>query len=151
MRDWETFFQNLTEEEKFNLSVLRVVECTNGVIQYMYRCNDPLALSKDDTTRAMKFSMSSIKNMCIPLEDGDIVFDKELADVFSEIRTLYVNGAKKNIQEDYDEFLRISKIMVNVLGKEMIDRAHDYLVPRIVDIPPDKLKWGVHYMYGLFE
>ena len=151
MRDWKTFFENLSEEEKFNLATLRVVECTNGVIQYAYRDNAPYALSKDETTRVMKFSMSSIKNMCIPLEDGDITFGEELTEVFSEIRTLYVNGAKKGIKNDFEEFIRISKIMLTVLGKERIVKAHDYLAERVVDIPPDKLMWGVNYIMGLIE
>jgi hypothetical protein len=146
MKDWKNVFENLTEKEKRNLAILRVLECTNGIIQYSYRRNDPWALSIEDTRKSMKFSMSCIKNMQIPLKEETITFGDDLAETFGQIRDLYVSGTKKGNKEDFSEFMRISSIMINVLGKERILEAQKVLSQQICDIPPDKLQWGVDYM-----
>ena len=151
MKDWKQLFENLTEEEKLNLTILRVIECTNGVIQYSYRRNEPWALSIEDTRKSMKFSMSCIKNMKIPLNDRTITFNDELVETFAEIRDLYVSGTKRGNKEDFSEFIRISDIMINVLGKERINEAQKVLSQNLEDIPSDKLQWGVDYMMQFFE
>lgn len=146
MRNWKETFENLTEEDKEKLSVLRVMECTNGVIQYAFRDNASYALSVDDTRRAMQFSMGCIKRMEIPLGEEIITFDDHLKEIFGEIRDLYVSGAKNGVEEDFQEFMRISIIMYNVLGKERIVNAQKLLSQHIEEIAPDKLQWGVDYI-----
>jgi len=146
MRNWQETFETLTEDQKEKLSVLRVMECTNGIIQYAYRDNAPHALSAEDTRRAMKFSMGCIKRMEIPLGEEVITFDDDLKEVFSEIRDLYVSGAKNGNDQDFAEFMRISIIMYNVLGKERIVNAQKLLSQHIEEIAPDKLQWGVDYI-----
>ena len=81
-------------------------------------------------------------------EKGETVtkFDDELKEVFGEIRDLYVSGAKNGNDEDFQEFMRISIIMYNVLGKERILNAQKLLSQHIVEIAPDKLNWGVDYI-----
>jgi hypothetical protein len=146
MKDWRTIFEDLSEDDKFKLAVLRVIECTNGVIQYAHRENRSYALPIEDTRRSMKFSMSSIKNLVIPLGDEEIVFDGDIVEHFTEIRNLYLSGAKKGNDEDYAEFMRASGIMIEVLGYGRIVKAHDYLLDKVTEIPPDKLVWGLEYM-----
>ena len=146
MKDWRTIFEDLSEDDKFKLAVLRVIECTNGIIQYAHRENRSYALPIEDTRRAMKFSMSSIKNLVIPLGDEEIVFDGDIVEHFTEIRNLYLSGAKKGNDEDYSEFMRASGIMIEVLGYGRIVKAHDYLLDKVTEIPPDKLVWGLEYM-----
>ena len=41
----------------------------------------------------------------------------------------------------------ISAIMINVLGKERIISAKEKLAQHITEIDPDKLNWGVEYMF----
>ena len=146
MRNWKQTFENLTEEQKEKLAILRVMECTNGIIQYAFRDNAPHALSTEDTRRAMKFSMGCIKRMEIPLGENTITFEEELKEVFGEIRDLYISGAKNGNDKDFEEFIRISGIMYNVLGKERILNAQKLLSQHIVEIAPDKLNWGVDYI-----
>ena len=148
MRNWQETFENLTEEQKEKLSVLRVMECTNGIIQYAFRDNAEHALSAEDTRRAMKFSMGCIKRMEIPLGETTITFDDETAAIFREVRELYMSGAKRGNDDDYQEFMKVSIIMMNCLGKERIIRAKEILSNNITEeqFPKDKLQWGVDYM-----
>jgi hypothetical protein len=62
MIDWDTRFQALPDTEKDKIALLRVIECTNGIIQYKFRDEDEDALSVEETRDAMKFSMMYEKN-----------------------------------------------------------------------------------------
>ena len=95
MTDWTSAFNALSSEELDKLAVLRVMECANGVIQHMNRDEGPDALSVDDTRRAMNFSMSSIKQMQIPLESETITFDEDTIKLMREVRELYIQGVKR--------------------------------------------------------
>ena len=77
MKDWKTLYSNLPSEELDKIAVLRVMECTNGIIQYAHRDNASYKLSIEETRRAMKFSMSSIKNLQIPLKEETLTFAPE--------------------------------------------------------------------------
>ena len=77
------------------------MECTNGVIQYSFRDKLADALSPEETRKAMKFSMSSIKNMEIPLTSETITFDGATADIMRDVRELYLAGAKRGDDEAY--------------------------------------------------
>ena len=59
--DWTEEFTSLPSDELDALAVLRIIETSNGIIQFMYRDKDPDALSIEDTRKAMGFSMSAIK------------------------------------------------------------------------------------------
>ena len=49
MKDWQALFDNMSEEDKDGVALLRVMECTNGVIQFAYRGNEPYALPIEQT------------------------------------------------------------------------------------------------------
>ena len=74
MKDWKQIYSDLPEEELDKIAVLRVMECTNGIIQYAHRDDASYKLSIEDTRRAMKFSMGCIKRMRIPLKEETITF-----------------------------------------------------------------------------
>ena len=61
-RNWKETWANCSPEELDGIAVLRVMECTNGIIQHLFRDGAPEALSVDETRVAMKFSMSSVKD-----------------------------------------------------------------------------------------
>jgi hypothetical protein len=149
MRDWQKTFETLTEEQKNKLAILRVMECSNGLIQYAYRDQANHALSIEDTRRAMKFSMGCIKKMEIPLGETTITFGDDLKEIFGEIRDLYQSG--KTNQKDFDEFMRISIIMYNVLGKERIQEAQKVLSQHITEIAPEHLQWGANYIINFIQ
>jgi hypothetical protein len=66
MKNWDFIFQALPDEEQEKLALLRLIECSNGVIQHMHRNGDPDALSLEETRAAMKFSMSAMKTQIYP-------------------------------------------------------------------------------------
>jgi len=144
MRDWKQTFESLNEEQKHKLAVLRVMECTNGVIQYAFRDGSQNALSVEETRRAMKFSMSCIKRMQIPLGEETLVFGDDLKEIFGEIRDLYLKG-KKDLNS-FSEFMEISICMYNVLGKDRILEAQKVLSQHITEIAPEHLQLGVNYI-----
>ena len=146
MKDWKELYSNLPEEELDKIAVLRVMECTNGIIQYAHRDNASYKLSIEDTRRAMKFSMGCIKRMEIPLKEETITFAPETQELMREARDLYVRGVKKGDDEAYAEFMEISKATAQACGLPRIVKGMKTLEENIDDIPPETLKWGVEYL-----
>ncbi|MCP9775989.1 hypothetical protein [Cyanobium sp. WAJ14-Wanaka] len=146
--DWSAAFSALPSSELDKLAILRVIECTNGVIQNLYREGSPDALSVDETRQAMKFSMSCIKSMAIPMGDQQVTFCEPTAGLFTEIRRLYISGAKNNNTADWAEFLRASEANLRAIGLERIEAAKREIFYHIYDLPPHTLDWGVDYIKG---
>ena len=109
MIDWETRFEALPDVEQDKLALLRVIECTNGVIQHSYRNGDDDTLTVDEVREAMKFSMGCMKRQEIPVGDKIVTFAPETKELMTEMRRLYISGQKQNNQEDFNEFLKGSK------------------------------------------
>ena len=151
MKNWNKIFEALPDEEQDKLALLRLVECTNGVIQHMHRNGDPDALSLEETRAAMKFSMSAMKTQTIPLGDEVIVFAPETARIMSEVRELYISGFKQQNQEDYEEFMVASVANLGAIGKERILLARTILFNDLYDIPVHCIDWGLSYIYSLMD
>ena len=100
--DWTKEFTSLPDEELDALAVLRIIETTNGCIQFMYRDSEPDALSIEDTRVAMGFSMSAIKRIRIVLEDEAIDFADETKEIMGRVRDLYLKGMKHGDDEAYE-------------------------------------------------
>ena len=150
-KDWNKIFKSLPDEEQDKLALLRVIECTNGVIQHMFRNGDDDALSPEETITAMKFSMSAMKNQSIPLGDEVVVFAPETARIMSEVRELYISGFKQQNQEDYEEFMIASVANLGAIGKERILDARTILFNDLYEIPAHCLDWGIQYIFGLMD
>ena len=151
MKNWNKIFEALPDEEQDKLALLRLVECTNGVIQHMHRNGDPDALSLEETRAAMKFSMSAMKTQTIPLGDEVITFAPETAKIMSEVRELYISGFKQQNQEDYEEFMVASVANLGAIGKERILDARQILFCSLYEIPVHCLDWGIQYIFGLID
>ena len=149
MKNWDQLFGNLPNEEKNKIALLRVIECSNGVVQYMFRDQDPDALSIEETRDAMKFSMGCMKTMSIPLKSHTVTFAEETASVMKEVRELYISGFKNGNQEDMEEFLRASKANLNAVGQKRILEARQIVFDEVDDIPPCALDWGLGYIFSL--
>jgi len=59
MTDWNVSYGRLSGVELQKIAILRVMECTNGVIQHAFRDNAEYALPIEETRKAMKFSCGS--------------------------------------------------------------------------------------------
>ena len=150
-KDWNSIFRALPDEEQDKLALLRVIECSNGVIQSLYRNGDPDALSLEETRAAMKFSMSAMKTQTIPLGDEVIVFAPETAEIMSKVRELYISGFKQQNQEDYEEFMVASVANLGAIGKERILLARTILFNDLYEIPVHCIDWGLSYIYSLMD
>jgi len=151
MKNWKKIFEALPDEEQDKLALLRLVECTNGVIQHMFRNGDADALSPEETRAAMKFSMSAMKTQTIPLGNEVVIFAPETAEIMKEVRELYISGFKQQNQEDYEEFMVASVANLGAIGKERILRARTILFDHLYEIPHFTLDWGLSYIYNLMN
>ncbi len=125
MKNWDEVFGSLSDGEKNKIALLRMIECSNGVIQHAYRDKQIYALSTYSTRKAMKFSMGCMKTMSIPLKVNTITFEEETTKILREVRELYVSGFKNGNDEDMQEFLRASKANLNAVGpKRILEAKH---------------------------
>jgi len=148
MIDWETEFEALPDVEKDKLALLRVIECTNGVIQHSYRAGDDDTLTVDEVRDAMKFSMGCMKRMEIPVGENTVTFAPETKELMTEMRRLYISGQKQNNAEDFNEFLKGSKANLLAIGKERILQARRLAFEHIDVLPPHTLEWGLSYIFS---
>jgi len=148
MIDWTTRFESLPDTEKDKIALLRVIECTNGCIQHTYRAGEDDTLTVDEVRDAMKFSMGCMKRMEIPVGEHTVTFAPDTAELFTEMRRLYISGAKQNNQEDYNEFLKGSKANLLAVGKERILKARRLAFNHIDELPPHTLDWGLAYIFS---
>jgi len=148
MKNWDEVFGSLSDGEKNKIALLRVIECSNGVVQYAYRDKQIYALSPYETRRAMKFSMGCMKTMSIPLKVNTITFEEETADILREVRELYVSGFKNGNDEDMQEFLKASKANLNAVGPKRILEAKQIVSDEVDAIPDVALDWGLQYIFG---
>jgi len=151
MKDWKTIFNSLSDGEKDKVAVLRVMECANGVMQHAYREGQIFAYSTYETRKAMKFSMSCMKNMSIPLREETITFEPDTETLLRKVRELYISGFKNGNDEDLKEFMIVSGACIRALGKERIVKAKDILAQNTTDIPLQALDWGVRYINQFFQ
>ena len=150
MKNWKEIYNALPDTEKDKVAVLRVMECTNGVIQHAFRDGENYALSVEETRRAMKFSMGCIKRLEIPLKDETITFAPETEKLMREARDLYISGVKQGSDEDFAEFMEISEASAQACGLPRLIKARQILEDNIDDFPPNTLNWGLSYLMQFF-
>ena len=149
MTNWAKQFTNLPSEELDALAVLRIIETTNGCIQFAFRDKTPDALSVEDTRTAMGFSMSSIKRMKIILENETIEFAEPTKDIMSLVRKYYISGMKQGSDEDYAEFMRASIACMKACGIPRLKEAKDKLFANCYAFPAYTYDWGLVYCCNL--
>lgn len=146
MKDWLTLFNSLPPKELDKIALLRVIECSNGIIQYAYRDQEEWALPIEETRKAMKFSMSCMKSMSIPLKDKVVEFLPETSKLLREVREIYISGAKNNNKKDWEEFLLASKSILLAVGQDRIMKAQQIACQEIDDIASEHIQWGINYI-----
>jgi len=150
MTNWKEKFNELTDSELNKIAILRVMECTNGIIQHSFRDQTEDSFSVEITREVMKFSMSCMKNMTIPLKEETITFKPNTEEILRRARELYVSGVKHNNEDDYKEFMEISKESTQVCGMQRLLDAKKILEENIDVFPPGTLDWGVSYLMQFF-
>lgn len=145
-KKWQELFNSLPEEELDKIALLRVIECSNGVIQYKYRDGEETALPIQETKKAMNYSMGCMKTMSIPLKSKTITFLPETENILREVRKIYISGAKNGNKEDWEEFLIASAANINAAGKHRIMKAQKIANEEIDAIAPEHIQWGINYI-----
>lgn len=146
LNNWEKLFNDLPPEELDKVALLRVIECSNGVIQYAYRDGEDRALPIEDTKKAMNYSMGCMKTMSIPLKSKTIDFSDQTKELMKTMRKIYVSGFKNGNSEDIDEFFVASKASLLAVGKERVLNAQQIANKEIDQIAPEHIQWGVNYI-----
>ena len=150
MTNWKEKFNELTDGELNKVAILRVMECTNGIIQHSFRDKAENAYPVEVTRATMKFSMSCMKKMQIPLKDETIFFKPKTEELLRRARELYVSGVKNNNEEDFEEFMEISKATAQVCGMQRLLNAKKILEENVDVFPPGSLDFGVAYLMQFF-
>ena len=143
--NWSDTFNSLSSDELDALAVLRVIECSNGICQYMFRDNASDALPIEDTRRLMGFSMSSIKRQQIVLDSETIEFTPKVKEIMTQVRDLYVKGMKHGDDEAYVEFLKSSLACLQACGIERLEAAKDKLFDQCYAAPSFVWQYGIDY------
>jgi len=149
--NWTQLFESLPDEELDKLAVLRIIETSNGIIQFAFRDKTPDALSVEETRKAMGFSMSSIKRMQIVLEDGTIDFADETKKIMGNVRDLYLKGMKQGDDEAYETFLDASHACLRACGLDRLITAKTRLYNHCYAMPPHAWDDGLSYCLGFMS
>ena len=145
MTNWSETFNSLSSDELDDLAVLRIIECSNGVYQFLYRDSEPDALPIEETRRLMGFSMSSIKRQQIVLDSETIEFTPRVKEIMVQVRDLYLKGAKHGDDKAYAEFLEASLACLLACGLERLEAAKDKLFDQCYAAPSFVWESGLSY------
>jgi len=150
---WLDIWKSQTEEVLDATALIRVIECTNGCVQYAFRRKDENALSIEQTRECMKISMGTIKNKMLPLPDGtEVVLPKACHGIMKEARDLYIRGYKQGDDEAMDEFFALSKAHFKVLGRQIIDEKFRFFSEHFEDVFTTYwIAVGRKYIYDIGE
>ena len=149
MTDWNKEFTSLSSDDLDSIAILRVLETSNGCIQQMFRNGDADALDVEETRKAMKFSMSSIKQMSIELEDGTVTFSDAAKELMGRVRKLYISGFKNGNDADYAEFMKASIASLAASGLPRIFEAKARLYNHCYELPSHTYDLGLAYILSL--
>ncbi len=124
---WYKIWSACTPEVLDATAIIRVMECTNGCVQWGFRGESPNALSVEQTRECMKVSMGAIKSKKLPLPTGEVIYMPEDAiPLMNEARDLY-QKMKTRDEAATDEFFALSTAHFHVLGKDLIDEKFAFL------------------------
>jgi len=151
--EWEQYEQYYDQ-----VALIRAVECTNGCVQYAYRDQEPYALSLEQTRACMKLSMGFILSKEITLPGSElspsehVVISPNVAPMVDKMRELYLNGFKYHDRTALRQFYAHSVAMLNLIGRERIDRAIFTLQEHFKDVFTEFfIQFGQGYMAQFLE
>lgn len=145
---WYKIWSSQTQEVLDATAIIRVMECTNGCVQYGHRLESPHALPIEQTRLAMKTSMSAIKTKKLPLPTGEVIeMPEEAIPLMDQARELY-QKMKTRDEAAYDEFFALSTAHFHVLGKELIEKQFAFLREHFLDVFTEYyIQRGEEYIY----
>jgi len=150
---WKDIWSSQSETVLDATALIRVLECTNGCVQYAFRDGASRALPLEQTRDCMKLSMGTMKTKVLPLPDGtDMPLPKECHEIMDTARDLYISGFKQGDDDALEEFYALSKAHFQVLGKKRIDEKFEFLTEHFEDLFTSYwIGVGRQYIYDMGE
>lgn len=116
--------QQLDATELDNLAILRVLEVTNGCLQWGFRRQDEECLSVEQTRECMRQVIGFIRAKQIDLPNGNSIhFSQAIEQLIEEGTKLYQNAFKNNIPEAEQEYYAYSTAQFMVYGRQRVENA----------------------------
>lgn len=145
--------QQIDAEELDKLALLRVLEVTNGCLQWSFRRQDEQCLSVEQTRECMRQVIGFIQNKQIDLPSGEqIRFAPTIEALIEEGRELYQAAFKKNIAEKEQEYFAYSTAQFIVYGRHRLQAAAQRVEQEFVALfTPYYLQKGRNYIAPYLE
>lgn len=145
--------QALDPKELDKMAVIRVLEVTNGCIQWAFRRQDQQCLSVEQTRECMQVVIGFIKEKRIDLPGGETIgFTPEVEELLGDIRDLYQQAFKKNDQAAQREFYAYSAAQFVAFGQQRMQRAMDLVKQQFEPLFSEYyLQRGRRYMLPYLE
>ena len=145
---WYKIWSEQSPEVLDATAIIRVMECTNGCVQWGFRGESPNALSVEQTRECMKVSMGAIKTKRLPLPTGEVIeMPEEAIPLMDEARNLY-QKMKTRDEAAYDEFFALSTSHFHVLGRKLIEEKFAFLREHFGEVFTEHwIQRGEEYIY----
>lgn len=115
---------DFSQEDLDRMAELRVLEVTNGCVQWGFRRKDKQSLSVEQTRECMRKVIGFIKEKKIYFPSrGMIILNPRLQDFSEEVRQLYLDGFKNKVPEARRKFYATSTAQFIVCGSRRLEAA----------------------------
>ncbi|MFZ4665087.1 MAG: hypothetical protein ACOYME_01515 [Prochlorotrichaceae cyanobacterium] len=116
--------ESISSPDLDKLTLLRVLEVTNGCLQWGFRRQDEECLSVEQTRECMRTVIGFIKEKKIDLPTGEsIVFTPFLEQLINNGRELYYDAFKRNIPDAEREYYAYSTAQFLLYGIPRVSQA----------------------------
>lgn len=116
--------EQFSQDDLDKLAELRVLEITNGCVQWRFRKNEEGSLSVDQTRECMKIVMKFIKDQEVYFPSkGMRTFSPEVNEFITEGRQLYRDAFKNNVPGAKREYYAMSVAQFIVYGRDRLEQA----------------------------
>lgn len=145
--------QQVDPEELEKMAVIRVLEVTNGCTQWAFRRQDDQCLSAEQTRECMQVVIGFIKHKKIDLPSGETIqFTPEVEALLEDIRDLYQDAFKKNVEGARREYYAYSVAQFAVFGQARMQAAMDLVKQHFESMfSPYYIQRGRRYMAPYLE
>ncbi|MFM1842175.1 MAG: hypothetical protein RLZZ490_911, partial [Cyanobacteriota bacterium] len=136
--DQAEVLQAIAPEELDKLALIRVLEVTNGCLQWAFRRQDKQALSVEQTRDCMQMVIGFIKDKKITYPNGKIItFSPEVVQLMETVTLLYRQAFKQNNETARAEYFIHSTAQFIVFGRQRIDWAEAEVKTHFTDLFSD--------------
>ncbi|MFN9173171.1 MAG: hypothetical protein ACK58N_01270 [Synechocystis sp.] len=130
--------QAIAPEELDKLALLRVLEVTNGCLQWAFRRQDEQALSVEKTRDCMQVVIGFIKDKKIEFPNGKMItFSPVVLQLMETVTLLYRQAFKQNIEASKEEFFVHSTAQFIAFGTQLIQWAVAEVKTHLTDLFSD--------------